>query len=57
MTIINFFRRPYISSRTLVPATLNNDKFELDQDTFQNQKLEVQEMENRLVNWSTQKLN
>lgn len=42
--------RSNISSRTLVPATLNNDKFELDQDTFQNQELEIQEMENRLVN-------
>jgi hypothetical protein len=44
--------RSKINNRTLVPATLNNDKIELDQDTFQNQELEIQEMENRLVNWS-----
>ena len=32
--------RSKINNRTLVPATLNNDKIELDQDTFQNQELE-----------------
>lgn len=31
--------RSNISSRILVSATLNNDKLELDQDTFQNQEL------------------
>ncbi|XP_050915491.1 uncharacterized protein LOC127130545 [Lathyrus oleraceus] len=45
-----------INSRTLVPATLNNDRFELDQDTFLNQELEIQEMENRLVNWFMPKI-
>ena len=28
--------RSKINNRTLVPATLNNDKIELDQDTFPN---------------------
>ncbi|XP_050919005.1 uncharacterized protein LOC127136500 [Lathyrus oleraceus] len=48
--------RSNISSQILVHATLNNDKFELDQDTFQNQELEIQEMKNRLVNWSMPKI-
>lgn len=44
--------RSNISNRTLVPTTLNNDKSKLDQYTFQNQELEIQEMKNRSVNWS-----
>lgn len=41
-----------VRSRLLILITSNNDKIELDQDTFQNHELKIQELENRLVNWS-----
>lgn len=40
------------NNRTLVHTTLNNDKIELDQYTFQNHELEIQEIKKRLTNWS-----
>ena len=40
------------SNRTLVPPTSSDTETTLNQDTFQNQELEVQEMENKLINWN-----
>ncbi|KAK2428017.1 hypothetical protein QL285_026560 [Trifolium repens] len=40
------------SNRTLVPPTSSDTEATLNQDTFQNQELEVQEMENKLINWN-----
>lgn len=52
MSGLGCISRSNISNQTLIHTTLNYDKFNLDQDTFQNHELETQEMKNRLVNWS-----